>query len=397
MFLILTVGTGTAGLHSNLASGLVNSVRSMSVPPNRILLVPSSSEDSLAIAEIVAEEFPGVAEVAEAHLRIDEPDDLLNARLRIRSCIEELSGDMQAGEELVLNPTSGTKQMTLGAFLAAAENPGVSVTFIGGPRQDGVVVTGKEQNLFFEANLLHRERALRHARTLNDSGSSAAAALLLEPFGDTTRETREASQCLAAWQALRHEDARQIAARSSHVGLVPLRGYLQELRDSGPASVSFVSDVFASALRLEKWARGEDALVRLYQTVEFAGRARLSERWDLREPYDEEAVLAAPGWLPEQARKLRSNARSGKLHLGLRQVYELLHALGDEQSSAPYLQDASIQGLLSGRNEYVHSGKAPPLSQIRKLAQKTEKLALTLLPELDFEKPTRFWTSVFSS
>ncbi len=47
--LILTVGTGTAGKHSDVAQGLANTIRQ--VQPRKFQLVPSASEKSAPVAE----------------------------------------------------------------------------------------------------------------------------------------------------------------------------------------------------------------------------------------------------------------------------------------------------------------------------------------------------------
>ena len=47
--LILTVGTGTAGKHSDIAQGLANTIRQ--VRPRKFWLLPSASEKSISVTE----------------------------------------------------------------------------------------------------------------------------------------------------------------------------------------------------------------------------------------------------------------------------------------------------------------------------------------------------------
>ena len=47
--LILTVGTGTAGKHSDVEEGLANTIRR--VQPRKFWLVPSASEKSTPVAD----------------------------------------------------------------------------------------------------------------------------------------------------------------------------------------------------------------------------------------------------------------------------------------------------------------------------------------------------------
>ena len=73
--LIMTVGIGTAGKTSNLANGLRNTIKMMQ--PYRFWLVPSSSGDSRAVAELVAEGFSSFAGMLGP---IENPDDLVCCR-----------------------------------------------------------------------------------------------------------------------------------------------------------------------------------------------------------------------------------------------------------------------------------------------------------------------------
>ena len=80
MILVLTVGTGTAGQHSNLAAGLINSISELKSTPSFVLLVPSNSAESIDLAELVSEECVFDSQVAEENLRIDRPDVLYCAQ-----------------------------------------------------------------------------------------------------------------------------------------------------------------------------------------------------------------------------------------------------------------------------------------------------------------------------
>ena len=51
--LILTVGTGTAGKRSDVAQGLANTIRQ--VQPRKFWLVPSASEKSIPVADLIRE------------------------------------------------------------------------------------------------------------------------------------------------------------------------------------------------------------------------------------------------------------------------------------------------------------------------------------------------------
>ena len=107
--LILTVGTGTAGRHSDLASGLRRTLELLN--PRKFWLVPSTAPDSLAIADLIAEGHASYG----GRFPLEHPDDLESSRQHIRSVIRRVRGQVKEGERLLVNPTSGTKQMTAAA------------------------------------------------------------------------------------------------------------------------------------------------------------------------------------------------------------------------------------------------------------------------------------------
>jgi len=61
--LILTVGTGTAGKHSDVAQGLANTIRQ--VRPRKFWLVPSASDKSTPVADLIRETVAGLGSFAQ--------------------------------------------------------------------------------------------------------------------------------------------------------------------------------------------------------------------------------------------------------------------------------------------------------------------------------------------
>lgn len=79
-FLLLTVGTGTAGKTSNLAAGLRATIER--IAPRRFWLAPSSAPDSTAMAELVREGFASFcpATITDPFFTLSDPDDLEGCR-----------------------------------------------------------------------------------------------------------------------------------------------------------------------------------------------------------------------------------------------------------------------------------------------------------------------------
>jgi hypothetical protein len=88
--LILTVGTGTAGRHSDVAQGLANTIRL--VRPRKFWLVPSASEKSTPVADLIRETVADLGSFApwkqSAHYHaIPNHDDIHECRRLLREVI----------------------------------------------------------------------------------------------------------------------------------------------------------------------------------------------------------------------------------------------------------------------------------------------------------------------
>jgi len=396
--LILTVGTGTAGRYSNLASGLVTTVRLHD--PERYWLVPSSSPDSIGIADLVREEIGEEAifvpwsdsDNRSIYCSIEEPDDVISCRTALSAVIAAARKTLKPGQRLVVNPTSGTKQMTAGATLAALEldQEAGGIAFTIGERHDGVVKTGTERVTKIDTRRFMYERRLEHAESFFEAGACQAAAKLLEPFSELSQQKLDVARCLHMWQYQNYEPARQIAARSSAPHLIGLRNYFEQLCREKPAGELRVADMFAGAERLRNWHLTDEALVRYYHTVETAGRVRLWQEHSLQEPFELDAVLAIPGIQPTFANRLRNIARDGRLFLTMALLFEVLHALQDPLAEL-FLGDKDFQELLRLRNDYLHDGRPARPEKVDALRGKTFHFIEKALPGITTRLPTGLW------
>jgi hypothetical protein len=194
--LILTVGTGTAGKYSDVAAGLARTIDLTA--PRRFWLVPSRSEKSLPVADLIRESvrnpdaFCPWSDV-QAYRAIEDPDDIHQCRCVLREVIQKANGELRADERLVVNPTSGTKQMSAGATLAALDEEIGEIMFTVGERADGVVKTGTERMATLSTRQFLLERDLGLAGELFVAGAFYAAAKILkrysEPEALAARET----------------------------------------------------------------------------------------------------------------------------------------------------------------------------------------------------------------
>lgn len=346
--LILTIGTGTKGDHSNLAQGMITTI--LRLNPRLYWLVPSESPDSTAVADLVRDAAVGEASFhpwsqGSPYARISEPDDLFTCRKVLREVIQAAKRQLKKGEELWVNPTSGTKQMSAAATLAALEAEIGRIVFTVGERQDGVVKTGTERLRDFNTRRFFVERTWKEAARLIHCGAYKGASALLEAFQPELKIHLEAAQCLHEWQRLNFEGARQIAARSEAEELQPCRPCLDRLAKSDALSVERLGELLASADALAGWGECEEALARYYRGTEMAAQIRLAEGYEVRPPYGEDELCRISRRL---SKKWQGRGRDIPLGLGdaMGILKELKDGLGDD-----YQRNRDLKDLLALRNK----------------------------------------------
>lgn len=352
MLLILTVGTGTTGPFSNVQQGIVNTIDQSG--PRRFWLVPSASESSLTGADLIREAVsqPGAfmpfSDQAPYAL-IRNPDNLEDCRDTVDQVLAKARAVALPDEALVVNPTSGTKQMSVGATLAALQNRAHRLDFITGQRDQGIVITGQERINSLDTGKFLSEQAISEARALLRSGAFSGAALILQQWEDRSTPARllyHSARCLTAWQRLHYQQARQIAADNSVPTLQPLRQPLTALAQAPELSPLVIHDVLDSAACLLQWEYPEEALARLYRAAELLAKTILSQQHGLQPPYALDDLLHL---IPKQANRFRALARDGQVHIGQHQAWDLLDFMEDPTAQL-YNSSRKLRRALESRN-----------------------------------------------
>ncbi|MHB9007273.1 MAG: hypothetical protein ACYDC1_10125 [Limisphaerales bacterium] len=380
--LILTVGTGTSGPHSNLAQGLVNTLHQLR--PRLFWLVPSASPDSTTLAEIVRDGAPAGCVFQpwtpiQPFRQIEHPDDLFACRAALRAVIQAARGELRPGERLLVNPTSGTKQMSVAATLAALGEEIGEIVFTVGERADGVVKTGTERMAPFSTRRFFLERDLRLAGELFAAGAFFAAARILKPYPDAeAKQACEKSLCLHEWQRLNHAKAASHAAKFSE----ELRLHLKNLAADDEFSVGKLGDLLTSADELVRWGDHEEAMARYYRAAEQAAKVRLADAHDLRPPYRREDILRLLPVGCRLADEFRSSlARNGTVLLTNQRAWETLAAVQDPMADS-YFADQRLLDGLQRRNEtmYGHGKESVDPAQTSDVAARLRNLLREHLP-----------------
>jgi hypothetical protein len=376
--LILTVGTGTSGAHSDVSAGLARTVDL--TDPRLYWLVPSQSEKSIPVADLIRERVtsggrfvPWSAE-ADYHA-IPDPDDIHSCRRVLREVIRVARAQLQPSEQLVINPTGGTKQMSAGATLAALDEEAGELMFTTGERVDGVVKTGTELPRSFATEAFFLQRDLRIAESLFECGSFYAAARVLRPYGQAeAQHARSIALCLHEWQRMNYGKAAEYAAAFSP----DTAKNLENLQKSDPFGTSRLGDLLAGADELLSWGDCEEALARYYRAAEQAAKVRLADTYGLRPPYWLDKIREIS---PTVAEELRFQAKDGMVRLGAQRAWEVLQKLADPMADA-YFQDPSLTEGLRRRNDSMYGHGDIPVSQaeVQSVADRLRNLLKEHLP-----------------
>ncbi len=322
---LCTVGTGTAGASSNVAEGIMAAIRYAA--PDMVVLIPSKSEDSMAVAQIVAE---GIADSC-AGVKIEpltNHDNLLLCRREINRIINTV--DLAA--KVVLNPTSGTKQMTTAAVLAAIDKNLENIEYITGPRRDGVIVTGQEKISRLSARRFIAAKYHGRAVELLKSGAPHAAAKLLDPYKDIYPLTHAAAMMHHHWRRFDYNTALSCAKCSDDEAWKDARLTLSRLRKAHNISLERIVDMrnYAFYYCIEQ-GESEEALAIIYRAVEACAKLRLKEMHVDCDNLQIESITGNPEL--KLATPLRNKLQSmqqqdGKIQLGLKLSLEILSSTG---------------------------------------------------------------------
>jgi TolA-binding protein len=363
---ICTIGTGTAGATSSLAQGVVNAVRLRS--PQFCVLVPSISENSVLVADMVETELSNDKVISlQRPASLSDPDDLRQCRREMRELIRQLKA-LHSTAKLILNPTSGTKQMTTGAVLAGIDEGLEHIEYITGPRKDGVVVTGQERITAISGRHILAEKTLRNAQELMLAGAYNGAVQLLKSYGDVYPRSLALARTLFHWDRFAYDQA-LASAEACNASLDETRKTLTRLYKAKRISLPRAADMLALVDRRLTSGEAEEALAVLYRCVEMLAKLRLYELG----VSPERATLAQlretihpPKRLDEQLVSMSRN--NDQLHLGLRLCLDLLDSTGCSFART-ILSDKAMWNTLQKRNDtrYGHGTDQVDPKKIRQL------------------------------
>jgi CRISPR-associated protein (TIGR02710 family) len=304
-------------------------------------------------------------------------------------------------ENTLADITGGTKVMSAALLLAAGAR-GCRISYTGGKQRNkdgiGTVITGSEE-LFNQMNpwqaMVLEER--RKAAQMFNCFQFEASETLLQAAISKTREPRlkrylqglnTITQAYREWDIFRHKTAFD----QLKIGNEQLSGYAELVQDADAAKLvrqvtsnlkfleSFIQstkgftlisgyytcDLMANARRRASEGKFDDAIARLYRTLEMLEQVQLKTKygWDSNKvPLADAKVIQALLSLDKDFKKRHLKSESDYLELSCEAGYVFLKGLGDELGLRYALQENEMHKLLNARNYSILAHGQNPLNK----------------------------------
>lgn len=328
----------------------------------------------------------------------DDENDLLECHSRAADAVRRLQVRRYAKEQVVVDYTGGTKNMSVALALAAIEH-GFSFSYVGGTQRSkdgvGIVETGHEV-VSTQLNpwdfMAVKEK--RQAALFFNSYQFKACRDVLADLAENAnirkgvfRKLSHLADAFYQWDLFRHVAAQELFKKSRledlaednerwiarfALGCQALLPTLDEIllsSDRGKKpSLALALDLYANAERRFAEGKVDDAILRLYRLVEMLAQQRL------REGYGINVSDVRPEQLPDMLRdeyvKKYKNVGNGLIQVPQTPAYQLLKELHDPLGAA-FVSDASrFKDVQQARNNsYLahgfQSSKEPAYEKLR--------------------------------
>lgn len=381
--LFMTIGTGVGGEDAvhKLAHGLLTSI--IHYKPDLTLFF--GSDISLNTVESIKNQYRDRFE--------EEMDDCqfikINDVDRFEECFQKIRQEIKKlpDYDIIIDYTSGTKTMTMSAAIASVLYH-KELTLVSGERgKNGLVSTYTEeiktQSLYSAYDKLLMDKmkdAFNHHRFETALGildemvhleNREAYKKLVEAYLKWDRFNHD-----EAMELLNHEDIQKLNNPSLKVNKSFL-GTLVNARDI--KELYLLTDLINNAHRRSQEGKYDDALARLYRSVELIAQTKLKK-------YEIDTSDVDIEKIPIFAKKefKESQDRNGKIKIGLHPSYKLLRYLDDDLGKT-FTNDKRLKDLLKKRNDSILAHGMTPIAQknYNELYDKTLELARILTTQID--------------
>lgn len=386
--LFMTVGTGVGDsedkIHS-LAHGLLKSIK-YSRPDKIIFFGSKLSKKTIdSLQKQYKENMKNDLPPNELVL-IEDVDEFKECYGKIEEKVIEYNES-----EVIIDYTSGTKTMTTsGAICSLLYHKDLTVVY-GDRETNGMVSKGTEQiktqNLYRAYDKLLFDE---FKKFFNDFRFVAAVKNLQKIV---SREDKKAyiklAEAYRAWDLFNHVKAKEILTSREVSQLKGIKDTISKnMAVLGPLaspsqrnkSPQLIADLLNNAKRRGAEKKYDDAVARLYRTVELIAQCILKEKYGIDTSNIEIDKLST---LARSQMQFKEGS-TGKITCGLQQSYKLLR-IYDEEIGKKFSDDNKLKDLLKKRNYSIlaHGLNSIEKKEYEELLKKTIELANEAYPSVD--------------
>lgn len=383
--LLMTVGTGIGGqvATEDLAHAILFSIDNS----NPDIVIFFGSEKSKKTVESVKEQYLNEFEEEFDYfefIHLEQIDDFKIYFEAFKRKIQELDG-----YKIIIDYTSGTKTMTMSAAFASMLYR-KNLYFVGGEREDGVVIRGTEKIISQNLYPIYDDLMISKIKELFNTNRFDAGKSLLEDITKAKKDTYAnlfdayyyfdnvdynkankyfiTKEFIAEWPELKKQFSLNAKAL-----------YHLNKEDSAMRPFYILGSLINNARRRAEETKYDDAIARLYRSLELIAQIKLNE-YGIDTSDVELDILNKHG--VEQEFKPDF---SGKIKLSLVQDYELLNNLGDDLGEFYIKNKDEFLATISSRNNSIlaHGLNSQTKKQYVKFRDLILKFASVLNPEMD--------------
>ena len=378
--LIISVGTGTGSNEKtvkSLAGAIAFSIQNHNPAKTFFVVTKESSKTLQLILPKIISEYDVIG--------INNADSIRMIYEELKPKFSEIRHQFNP---VIVDFTSGTKAMTGALAILSTIFEIDTLSYVSGKRKAGIVISGTEEVQAVRPIFIVCEKRISEAKKFFNECRYDTALSIIDSIKemtadksiiDSTITLRKAASAYSSWDKFNHNAAFKALTSLKAIEFDQNKRFLGKLLNANEKEPYWIADLINNAKRRgDIEHKFDDAVARLYRTVELIGQYRLRKEHKLES--SNLSVESIPNVLRE---KWGISKTDGKIKIALERDYELLAAKGDSIGKK-FIEDKELGGQLSKRNCSILAHGLEPLNkeEYQKLLVKTLDLAQSLLPNL---------------
>jgi CRISPR-associated protein (TIGR02710 family) len=282
--------------------------------------------------------------------------------------------------------------MTAALAMLATLYEANELSYITGKRANGIVQPGTEQIISIRPYFATTEQKIKTAIQFFNKAQYEATASILNQIQKTIKDpailNRTApllnlANAYALWDKFQHQKAFKTLKKIDKPELAKNKQFLGQLvnrlTQNKEPEPHLIADLICNAERRGKeQQKFDDAVARLYRTIELIAQYKLKRQYDINPSKAETHKIPK-----ELLEKWNMPTKTETIKLSLEKDYELLKAMGDKLGQK-YEEDKELKNLLSKRNTSILAHGLEPVNKqtYQQLYTKTLEYAENTVPNL---------------